>query len=468
MFSTLAFIAALAAAPHSTAGRPPHSTFSVATYQGTFADGATYLIQVPQSCNGTVVLYSHGYVLPGSANPAYDVGDGTTGAYLLEQGYALAGSSYATTGWAVQQALPDQMEVLSIFPGVTGKQPTRIVAWGHSMGGLITAALVQQNPGVFAGAMPMCGVVSGGVGFWNTQLDSAYAFNELIAGGSLQVVGITDPTTNLDNAEGSLAYAQGSAAGQARIALAAALGNTPGWYTTGDAPPGRTDWAAQEQNQYEWLGNASFLFGFYLEAELEGRAGGNPTWNSGVDYAAELRQSSDFDEVKHLYEAAGIDLSADLATLDSNADIAAVPAALQYLTQNIIFDGKLAVPVFALHTIGDGTVVNENETAYASAVNGAGNGAYLRQLFVNRAGHCAFTSAEEIAGFEALIARIDSGTWTGVSPYQLNAVARALGSNYNGSFKPAYKEFTPGAFMRTYDGNPSGSRFRPALLRPGA
>jgi hypothetical protein len=62
---------------------------------GTLADGATYVIDVPAGWNGTLLLYSHGYVAPGSANPAQDVGDGITATYLLGAGYALAGSSYA-------------------------------------------------------------------------------------------------------------------------------------------------------------------------------------------------------------------------------------------------------------------------------------------------------------------------------------------------------------------------------------
>lgn len=42
---------------------------------GTLPDGATYLIEVPANWNGTLFLYSHGYVMPGAANPAQGVGD---------------------------------------------------------------------------------------------------------------------------------------------------------------------------------------------------------------------------------------------------------------------------------------------------------------------------------------------------------------------------------------------------------
>src|ERR1700693_4712242 len=92
----------------------------VKTYRGKFSDGATYLIQVPSKWNGTLLLYSHGYVIPGFSNPAVDVGDPITGSYLLANGYALGGSSYASTGWAVQQALPVQIQVLDTFKKLVG------------------------------------------------------------------------------------------------------------------------------------------------------------------------------------------------------------------------------------------------------------------------------------------------------------------------------------------------------------
>src|SRR6266567_9278240 len=72
-------------------------------------DDAAYRIEIPANWNGDLVLYSHGYVAPGAANPPTDVGDPLTGAYLKSQGYALAGSAYSSTGWAVKDALHDQI-----------------------------------------------------------------------------------------------------------------------------------------------------------------------------------------------------------------------------------------------------------------------------------------------------------------------------------------------------------------------
>ena len=54
-----------------------------------------------------------------------------------------------------------------------------------------------------------------------------------------------------------------------------------------------------------------FPFIFALRAELEARAGGNPSWNTGVNYARDLAKSADLPEVLALYHAAGLSLRRD-------------------------------------------------------------------------------------------------------------------------------------------------------------
>ncbi len=278
---------------------------------GTLPDGATYVIDVPANWNGTLLLYSHGYVGPGSPNPAQDVGDPFTGGFMLAAGYALAGSSYATTGWAVHEAIPDQIAVLDVFQNAVGT-PTKTIAWGHSLGGMITAGLVQEHPDRFNAALPMCGVVGGGVGLWNEALDGAFAFNTLLAGGALLVVHITNPTQNFIAAEAILAAAQATPQGRARLALVAALADVPGWFDPTSPEPARTDYATQQANQFLWLEFVDLPFQFAFRAELEFRAGGNPSFNTGVGYERQLAHSADNAEVQALYAAAGLSLDADL------------------------------------------------------------------------------------------------------------------------------------------------------------
>ena len=433
-------------------------TGSVTTVNGTLADGAAYEIQCPAGAwNGTLFLYSHGYVTPGSSNPAMDVGDPVTGSWMLKHGYALAGSSYATTGWAIQQALPDQIGTLNVFAGKYAK-PSRTVAWGHSLGGIITAGLIQRYPHRFNAALPMCGVLSGGVATWNTALDAEFAFQKLVDP-AVQVVNITDPTGNLSAAETAAAAAQKTKKGRARIALGAALADTPGWFTPLSKEPGPNDFTKQEANQFLWDSQVDFPFVFALRAELEARAGGNVSWNTGVNYFADLAKSVDLNEVAALYKTAGLSLTKDLLTLNSAPRISAKPSAVAYLAKYISFNGDINIPVLSMHTTGDGLVVPENEQAYQSVVDRDGNGNLLRQIFVNRAGHCAFTPAETIAAAQTLLNRLSTGHWNVPSPAGLNAEAAALGPQLNvfasGNIlvptAPAFISYTPARYLRPFD-----------------
>ena len=109
----------------------------------------------------------------------------------------------------------------------------------------------------------------------------------------------------------------------------------------------------------------TFPFVFDLRAELEPRAGGNVSWNTGVNFVSELAKSADFSEVVHLYRAAGLSLRGDLQTLNHATRISADPSAVAYLVRYITFNGQLSMPVLTMHTTGDGLVVPENEQAYA-------------------------------------------------------------------------------------------------------
>ena len=175
-----------AVAPTAAAAGPP-PTVTTITGTTTESSGATssYKIEVPSNWNGTLALYSHGYAFGPSA--AADVGDPATGAFLLNQGYALAGSSYASSGWALEQAFQDQIAVLDVFAAKVGK-PKRTIAWGHSLGGMITAGLVQLFPNRFTAALPMCGVLAGGPGVWNQGLDPEFAFETLQSPGHFALV----------------------------------------------------------------------------------------------------------------------------------------------------------------------------------------------------------------------------------------------------------------------------------------
>lgn len=423
--------------------------------------GANYTIDVPSNWNRTLVLYSHGYTPATSpiANPAADAPNQLTSNELLLEGYALAGSSYSQNGWAVEQALQDQIALLDYFDQTCG-HPARTLAWGNSMGGMITAALVQLYPLRFAGAVPMCGLLSGSIGLFNVQLDGLFAFNYLLANGSLQMVNFTNPTAELGQAEGILAAAQKTPEGRARIALFSSLEDVPGWFTAGSSEPAANDYVSQEQNQY-LAAQVDLYFDIVAMAEAEGRASGNYSWNTGVDYFRQFELSIDHQEVVGLYKQAELNLLQDLKKIQAEPRISADPVAVNYMRKYIVFNGELKIPVLTMHTTADPLVFNQVEQAYASVVSRAGSSAQLRQVFVHRVGHCAFTPAENLVALHTLIERLNTGKWPNTAdPALLNREASAYGSTYNVlstsststvPMPPAFISYWPAVFLRPYD-----------------
>ena len=217
--------------------------------------------------------------------------------------------------------------------------------------------------------------------------------------------------------------------------------------------------ATQEANQFEWGSQVTFPFVFAFRAELEARAGGNPSWNTGVNYLTDLAKSADLKEVVALYRAAGLSLTKDLLTLNSAPRVKASPNAEAYLVQNIAFNGRISVPVLTMHTTGDGLVVPENEQAYRSAVDQAGRANLLRQVFVHRAGHCAFTPAETVTAVQTLENRLATGRWHVPSPAAMNAQAAELGPQLNifsaggavAATPPAFLSYSPARYLRPFN-----------------
>lgn len=375
-------------------------------------------VEMPARWNGTLLLFSHGYVVPGSQPLASDAPTPSTHDWLLAHGYALAGASFRNSGWAVEEALDDQVRLLDSFRRRYGA-PRRTIAWGASMGGLITAALVERNPASFAAGFSICGVMAGAVASWNLRLDSAFAFRALLAPGSrLGLVRVADPAAELAAARQLARKAEGSAAGQARLALVAALGDLPRW------PAGTDD--------------------FYVlrRAELEGRAGGNPSWNLGVDYRLQLMRSRYRAEVVRKYADSGLDLESDLDRLVRAPRIAADSRAVAYLSRNTVLTGRLQVPFLTLHATGDDQVPVEHERAYGQAAAAAGSVGLLRQLFVDRSGHCGVRPPEMLAALRALIERVDRGAWPSLRPADLNR------GEAGPEGLPAFTSYQPGPFLR--------------------
>jgi hypothetical protein len=403
---------------------------------GTLANGTTWVADFPASWNGTLLLYSHGF----GPLVAQDAPDPGTKAALLAAGYALAGSSYDPHGsmWALNTAVSDQFQTLqAVESTVLPHKPGHVIAVGTSMGGLVSALEAQQGRGKISGALTTCGIVAGGVNLNDYQLDGEYAIAQLLLPGQdVQLVGFSGAGAALGTAAtltAAATQAQSSPAGRARLALAMAFLNVPAWDSTAATPapvPG-SDPAAQEAAQFNNEFGGPFSIMDFIELgrpSIDQADGGSASWDVGVNFAAALEHSPYRNEVAALYKAAGLSLSGDLRTLTANTSTKADPAALRSLVKTSVPAGRLEVPELTLHTLGDNLVPAQMENYYARQVARAGSASLLRQAYTSSFGHCNFSSAELVAGVQAVLHRVSTGHWDDVATARsLQDAADALG-----------------------------------------
>jgi hypothetical protein len=431
------------------AAGPAVATPAASHVEGTLPDGSAYVMDVPAHWNGTVLLYSHGYVPDGAPNPAHNAPSDAVRSALLDAGYAQIGSSYPDTGWVLKQALPAQLATLDVFRSRFGS-PRRTVAWGTSLGGMITTGLAERYGHRFAGTLAMCGLEQGGVANWNNTLDPLFALRTLLTpGATTPLVRLPDQAAafaSIGALTAALDAAQATPAGRARIALAAALHNIPAWTDAAQPEPAPGDHDAAQLNQFGVL-HLTIYVGLSWRQEAEEHAGGNMSWNTRVDYARMLARSSIRAEVEALYERAGLSLRADLAALARAPRISADPAAIGYMIRHISFSGRLSRPMLTIHTTGDPLVPVQVQHAYADAVDDAHRSSLLRQAFVHRGGHCTFTTGEMLAALRALERRIATGRWPDTGPAALNRLASEL----DPTATPAYVRYRPAPYPRPFN-----------------
>ncbi|SHN47029.1 alpha/beta hydrolase [Cryptosporangium aurantiacum] len=398
-------------------------------YTGVLPSGATWVADVPEDWNGTMILYSHGF----GPLVAQNAPNAETRTALLAEGYGLVGSSYSGPSlWALESAVSDQFGALAAISSLVG-EPRRTIAWGTSMGGLVSALEAERGGGRIDGSLTTCGLVAGALNLNNYQLDGEWALSRLL-GVPVPLVDYPSQAAAVSAASAlsaAVTAAQATPAGRARVALAGALINTPGWFT-GAAPP--TDFEGQQAEQAAEL--SRFVLGFVMpgRVQIELAAGGNSSYNVGVDYAALLRGSVRAPQVRALYRSAGLDLAADLATLTRDADVTASPRAVATLQRTSVPTGALRVPELTIHTVADQLIPVEHENWYRGTVTRAGKSALLRQGFIQATGHCAFRTAETIGALHVLERRIVTGKWGPVNASTLNTAAGGTGR---------YVDFTP-------------------------
>ena len=346
--------------------------------------GAGYLVEVPPNWNGKLVMYAHGFRGNGAA---LTVSAPSIRRYLVQNGYAWGASSYAKNYYDVRAGVEDTNALALEFTKIATANgraltaPTKIYITGHSMGGHITAAAIEDEAAAtavhkvkYAGAVPMCGVVG------DTELFNQFAAMQVTA---QALAGLPSyPTAKWSE-------------------ISALVTST--LFTTFPSVP--TAKGAQ-----------------YLSVVQNITGGPRPMFNLGIAFGGSFPSAygtfgSD-GTVTGILNKNVLDTNAFTYTVDGdvagstalNASVLKLTAATdanRLRTDGLRWipkaNGEFKIPVISIHTLGDLFVPFSMEQVYQKRVAAKGNSAWLVQRAIRGVSHCDFTVAEQVDAFDAMI-----------------------------------------------------------------
>lgn len=344
-------------------------------------NGAGYRIEVPANWNGGLVVWAHGYRGTGLE---LTVDNHPLRAFLLQQGYAWAASSYSRNAYDPATGAQDTHALTMLFNGKYGK-PRRTYINGVSMGGHVTGVVAEQWPASYDGAMPLCGVM-GDYELFDYFLDFNVAAQAISGAGKSYPYGADYLSATVPATKSMLGPA------------------------------------------FPYVLNAN---GAHFKALVERRSGGKrPVFDQGWNFWNGL--AGDFlfglgvgDGTLTRQPGVAVDNIDAVYQFDDDPALSAAEAALNAAVQRIKADpqarhrqglanvppvnGKLKIPTLTMHTLGDLFVPFLMEQVYAKRA--ADNG--VSHLLVQRAtrdyGHCAFTGPELVRGFVDLVTWVETG-----------------------------------------------------------
>ncbi|MEN9631325.1 MAG: hypothetical protein RJA10_4553 [Pseudomonadota bacterium] len=370
---------------------------------------AAYRIEVPANWNGELVMYTHGYAGEGNV---LNANDSAIRRHLIQNGYAWAASGYSKNSYDVRAGLEDTNKLALAFSGITGKAtPSRTYIFGHSMGGHIAAAAMEEetlatakNVVRYAGAVPMCGVMA------ETEMFN-YAAAEGLAALTLSGVNAALPAALTARQRYQMLLDPSFNPSSVKLPVHQALfDNFP---NTGFTPKG-TAGAAYASVLKNLTGGTRPLFDVGLSYGGSYVGGAYP--NFGVDGTLTgVLTRYGLDTTKVSYSIDG-DASAT-AALNAGAPRLVADAGYNPLRRDgmrwvPLTTGRIYAPVVSIHTLGDLFVPFSLQQVYNQRVAAAGSARAERlvQRAMRGASHCDFTNAEMQAAFDDMVKWVKQGT----------------------------------------------------------
>lgn len=389
--------------------------------------GAVYQIEVPDDWNGRLVLEMHGFeeLRPEASVTAPDIRT-----YLILHGYAWGASSFSSTSSIPGRAADETAALWDYFTQKYGR-PAWTYVTGFSMGGAAGHIAAERYPGRFDGVLALCGSAG--------QTPGAMTpVNQFVAGA--YVAGVTQAEFDARTDTGALI----------RERILPAL----------EDPAAHERW---ENIMIDVTGGprAFDREGIHFEEETN--------WTRAqLLVAAELAENADTNyHLGPLSTISSEEYNRDVVRLRANDE------RMRIFTDGEDTTGDLQMPLLSLHTTGDGQVPIEQARILQRRVDAAGKSDLLVQRVFSDPGHCGFTTAEQEASFDDLVAWVEQGE----KPQGEDALIddlRALGGTFELTprFGSREADAVPGAADRavfrgnlTLDGAPFDARWLGANVR---
>lgn len=361
-------------------------------------NGAAYLVEVPANWNGKLVMYAHGYAGTGAT---LGVGAPSIRRYLIQNGYAWGASSYSKNYYDVRAGVEDTNALALEFNNIATKNgrtltaPTKYFITGHSMGGHITAAAIEDEAAATAvhkvkynGAVPMCGVVG------DTELFNEFAAMQVTA---QAIAGV--PAYPTDKWPDIAALVTST--------LFSTFNTTPAFPTPSIV--------------------ATATGAKYVSVLQNITGGPRPMFAQGLAYGQAFPSAygtftpdptTPVGSVSGILNKNVLDTTAFTYTIDGDAaGSTALNANVQKITPAVDANrlrtdglrwipkanGEFKIPVVSIHTLGDLFVPFSMEQVYQKRVAAKGNSAWLVQRAIRGISHCDFTNAEQVAAFDDMV-----------------------------------------------------------------
>ncbi|MDA0633281.1 hypothetical protein OUY22_07595 [Nonomuraea sp. MCN248] len=329
---------------------------------------AAYQIEVPPRWNGGLAMWAHGFrgatrVLSVDP-PGYGLRQ-----RLLDQGYAWAASSYYANDYDVRAGVLSTRALAGHFARLVGK-PKRTFITGASMGGHVTVRSLEEYPGFYDAALPMCGVLG------DHELFDFFLDFHLVAQDLADVPAYPFPADYATSAVPKIQERLGLTGQEPGNTLGAQLREIVINRSGGERPGADAAFAYWKD----------FLFGLAGpdEGGTPAQQPGRVATNLGTRYApsSPVNVNATVQRVP----------PADPATRFSRA-LTAVPSV----------SGRIDVPVLSLHDLGDLFVPFSMEQEYRTDVARHGRTKHLVQRAIRAVGHCEFSDAEAGAAWDDLV-----------------------------------------------------------------